>query len=297
MRIFSLMMLMLAVTTVALAGDTVDTTSNAVTTRSPYPYLTPQERTHKIKQVLDPETGDKDRFDAVWGLAISGYTREGAEALTVIAVDPRHNVTMRSYAGMGLQNFSSAMPEEVRKPIQDKLYGALAAEKDKLPDGVMRLLVAWGDADRILKVLGDKFRGHHMEIAILRGITSRADAVARLVEIYEAAAPAAISIGWTQRWHVGAALIEREDKRGVDILLECLTVKEPWPIDNPSAEAQANNAASFHQSLHNTFDHLARLFDDRFGYEAAGTWTPQLNEAIQNMVAWWHSHRETWSFQ
>lgn len=261
-----------------------------------FPYLTPEQRAQKAKEAVDPSTDAKTRFDAVWGLAISGYSRESAEALASVAADSKYDATTRGYAGMGLSNFSNAISEEVRQAALDRLYGALNAEREKLPDGVMRTLINWGDADRVRQTLGDKLSGHRMEIEVLQRIGSREEAVAGLMALYRVAPDVTSSIGWTRRWHVGAALIERQDKRGIDILIECLTVQEPWPIDNPSPQATASNAASFRQSLHNTFTRLATIFDDRFGYEAGGTWNAQLADAIPKMVAWWKISRQTWSF-
>ncbi|HAU37504.1 MAG TPA: hypothetical protein DCX07_07265 [Phycisphaerales bacterium] len=221
------------------------------------------------------------------------YSRESAEALDIIACDSQYDVTTRGYAGMGLSNFSNAMPEDVRQSILDRLYGALSAEKEKLPDSVLRTLIHWGEADRVRKVLGQKLRGHPMEIEVLQRIGTRKEAVERLMELYETAPEVTSNIGWTKRWHVEAALMERQDKRGIDILIECLTVNEPWPSSLPKEIAWA----SFHQSLHNTFDRLATIFDDRFGYQAGGTWAPQLDDAIPKMVEWWKANRQTWSFE
>lgn len=289
--------------TVAWAGtnEPATLTTQAARTRraarSGYPYLTAKQRPQKIAEALDQTTDENTRFYAVWGLAISGYTRESAKALAEIACDSKYKSNTRTYAGMGLRNFTSPMPEDVRKAIQDKLYGALEAEKDKLPDGVIRTLIAWGDADRVLKVLGDNLRDFYMEIQILQGISSRKRAVARLMEIYKAAPAVTTNIGWSRRSRLGVALIQRQDKRGIDILFECLTVKEPWQTDTLSPEAKDSEARSFRQCLHNTFRRLGRMFDDNFGYEAGGTWNPQLGKAIPKMVEWWKANRQTWSFE
>jgi hypothetical protein len=264
---------------------------------SPFPYLAPEQRPRKAREALDEKTDKKARFHAVWGLAISGYTRQGAEALSVIASDSRYETTTRVYAAMGLRNFTSSMPDDVRRAIQDTLHGALEAEKCRLPDGVMRTLIAWGGADRIRKVLGDKLRGHRMEVEVLQCIRSRDEAVTRLLELYQAAPAVTSEVGWSKRWQIGAALIHRKDKRGIDVLLECLTVKEPWSIDSPSPRAKRLAAASFRQSLHNTFARISGTIDEDFGYEGGGTWTPQLDEAIDKLVQWWEAHRDTWSFE
>jgi peptidoglycan/xylan/chitin deacetylase (PgdA/CDA1 family) len=79
-------------------------------------------------------------------------------------------------------------------------------------------------------------------------------------------------------------LIQRQDKRGIDILMECLAVKEPWPIDNPTPAAQESNLASFRQSRHNVFARLASLLHEDFGYETRGNWTQQLDEAVPQML-------------
>lgn len=262
-----------------------------------YPYLKPEERAARAKEALDPLTGDRARFYAVWGLAISGYTPEGAEALAKIASAGKYGPTTRGYAGMGLRNFSSAMPEDVRKAIQNRLYVTLEAEKDKLPDGVMRTLVAWGGGDRVREVLGGKLRGHPMEMEVLDGLSSREEAVAALWELYQTAPPIGSSAGWNRRWRIGAALVHQKDKRGIDVMMECFTVKEPWPVKNPTPRAEAVNIQSFHQCRLGTFTLVARTIDEDFGYESSSTWSPQLDEAIAKMVEWWKAHRETWNFE
>jgi hypothetical protein len=257
-----------------------------------YPHLKPEQRPAKAKEALDPATGDKARFYAVWGLAISGYCPEGAEALAIVATDPKQEPTTRDYAGMGLRNYSGAMPEEIRGPIQARLRKALAAEKEKLPDGVLRTLVGWGDADLIRETLGERLRGHPMEIEVLQKTGSRQEAVARLMEMYKAAPEVTSQAGWYQRSHVGTALVKMGDKRGVDILLECLTVEKPWPLDNDSAPDQESNAASFRQCLNNTFRWVARAIGQDFDYSTEENWRPELNKAIPRMVEWWKANRE-----
>ncbi len=255
--------------------------------RSGFPYLTPEQRPLAAKAALDPATDQKDRYQAVWGLAISGYTRQGADALAAITADGARGDALRECAAMGLINFTQEMPAEVRRAIQNKLYGALDAEKDKLQGGVIQLLAAWGDADRVRKVAGDKLNGHPMEVIVLKKISSRDIAVARLWEIYQAATPAKSgNIALSRAWHAGEALIHWRDKRGIDILLECLTIKA----------AENAEDGSFRQSRHNTFIHLASALHDKFGYDGVGTWTPQLDEAIPRMVAWWKANRQTWDF-
>jgi hypothetical protein len=260
--------------------------------------LTAQELAQKAKEALDPKTDSAARNEAISRLAHSGYCIESAEALGAIASDSKYESSARDSAASGLNNFISsiAMPDEVRKSMLDKLRGALEAEKEKLPDSVMRILVGSGEADRIRKALGDRLRGHRMEIEVLQGISSRDEAIARLWELYNVAPPVTGKVGWVQRWLIGAALIQRKDKRGIDILLDCLTVKEPWPIDDTSPRAKESNAGSFRQSLHNTFSLISRTTYEDFGYEG-GAWNPQLAEAIPKMVDWWKVHRDTWSFE
>lgn len=266
-------------------------------TAASYPYLKPEERPAKAREALDPTTGDRARFDAVWGLAISGYSRESAEALAALAVDSKHELTVRDYAAMGLSNFTTAMPKELRCAIQDKLYGVLETEKDKLPDCVIRTLTVWGDGDRVRKVLGDKLRGHRMEVEVLRGISSREAAVTRLWELYEQSLGATSKAAWEKEEYIGLALIHWKDKRGIDILLDRLTArKEPWPLENPSPQAKESEAASFHQCLHNTYTHISRTVGKDFGYEAVGNYRPEVAQAIPKMAEWWKANRETWDF-
>lgn len=285
----------------ATALPAVATQATAVISRvraHGYPYLKPEDRPAKAKEALDPATGDKARFQAIWGLAISGYSRESTEALAIIAADSKYDATTRGYAGMGLSNFSNAIPEDVRQAALDRLYAALSAEKEKLPDGVMRTLVNWGQADRVHKVLGDKLEGHPMEVEVLQGISSRDMAVTRLWELYEQTPGATNKATWATWEYIGLALIQRKDSRGIDVLLNRLTVrKEPWPLENPTPQAKESEAASFHQCLHNTYAHIVRAIGEDFGYEATGNYRPELMEAIPKMAEWWKANRQSWSFE
>jgi hypothetical protein len=265
------------------------------TSSAGYPYLRPEERTLKAREALDPATGDMARFYAVWGLAISGYTREGAEALAIVATGRKYDDTLRGYAAMGLQNFSSSMPPEVRQPIQKQLRKAVEAEMERCPDGVIRALIAWGDADYIREVLGDKLRGSRMEIEVLERASARKQAVDRLWEMRQTLPKPNSDSEWFLLFRIGGALIKQEDKRGIDILLECLTTREPSLAGAQSPTAKTLNEESFRQSLCNTYAWLARATGQDFGY-VSNRWTPELPPAIDKMVAWWNDHRETFEF-
>ena len=253
-----------------------------------FPRLKPEDRPAKAKEALDPSTSDEARYNAIWGLAISGYCRESAEALAIVACDRKSTVGNRWDAAMGLINFWYAMPEDVRRLVTDRLHGALEAERENLPDGVIMTLIHSGDADRVRRVLGDTLRGHKMEIAVLERMSDHDYAVSRLLEICRNSPPPAGSenVALSLRWHVGHTLVERQDKRGIDILLQCLNVKE----------AENADLSSFHDSLHGTFLYLASVLGRDSGYRAGPTWTPQLNEAIPEMVDWWEANREKWNF-
>lgn len=252
-----------------------------------HPYLKPEQRPAKAREALAAATGDRDRYCAVWGLAISGYCPQSAEALVTIAVDRHRDKALRECAAMGLINFRHSMPVDVRRAIQDKLYGALAAEKENLQGGVVQTLVAWGDADRVRKVFGDKLRDHPLEVIVLKKISCRETAVARLWEIYQATPmvkSGSITLG--RRWHAGEALIHWKDKRGIDILLECLTADR----------GEHANSASLRRSLYNTFGVISSATGKHFGYSISGNWRPELGEATAKMVKWWQAHRKTWCF-
>ncbi|KPJ52096.1 MAG: hypothetical protein AMS16_06870 [Planctomycetes bacterium DG_58] len=262
-----------------------------------YPYLKPEERAAKAREALDPLTGDKARYYAVWGLAISGYCRESAEALAVIAANRTRKEALRECAAMGLINFTQVMPVDVRGVLQKKLCGALDAEKEKLQSGVIQTLVAWGKADRVRNVLGEKLRDHPMEVIVLKRISAREDAVSRLWEIYRSAPPAQSgNIALSRRWHTGGALIHWQDKRGIDILIECMAADPPPMAEESSPAAKQSEVASWRQSRHNTFMHIASALGRNFGY-SGNKWDPALNEAISKMIAWWKANRETWSFE
>lgn len=282
---------------VCLADEPAAANPSSPSRAAEYPHVEPDQRAATIEKALSGATDDKERFTAVWGLAISGYTKETAEALAAIAADSQARPIIREYAAMGLRNFISAMPDEVRKKTHERLHSALDAEKEKLPDAVMRLLVEWGDADRIGKLLGDKLRNHRMEIEVLKSLSKRDAAVERLWELYKAAAPVGEQAGWYRRFSVAEALVSLKDKRGIDIYIECLSVKEPWPAAGTSDAAKDSNLRSFRQCLHNTYQRVAVILDDDFGYEGGGTWTEGLEKAIPELADWWAKNGKGWSFE
>lgn len=256
-----------------------------------------EDRPARAREALHPATDAKARFNAVHALTISGYCVESTRALGTIAADAKYKRTTRGYAAMGLWNFTSYIPMDARQTIQSKLLVALKTEQDKMPDSIIRTLIAWGNADKVREVLRETLHGHSMEIEVLQDITSHDQAVKELLRIYKSAPAVTTKAGWTKRWHVGAALIHRKNERGIDILMQCLTVEKPWPIDNASPRAKRSNTASFRQSLANTFERIARILDEDFGYEPRGRWTPRLAQTIPTMAAWWRANRQTWSFK
>ena len=262
-----------------------------------YPYLKPEECPAKAKEALDPAADEKARSRAVWELAVSRYCPESGEALAAIASDSKNSLQMRIDAGMGLWSFTAAMPDDVRAAIQRRLRQSLRAEKDKLPEEVLRVLIRWGDADLVREVLGEKLHVLYIEIEVLEQISARDQAVARLTEMHRAAAPVNTEAGWSLRWRIGSALINLHDKLGVDILIECLTADAPIAPEGLSPAAKESQAASFRQSLHSTFMRLAEVFDEDFGYGSGSTWKSRLNDAIPKMVDWWKANRQKWSFE
>ena len=268
-------------------------TTNKIYTRR---RLNKEEIPEAVRKVLDQKTDQRERFYLVWSLATSGYRPESAKALIKIAIDPNQEETTRGYAAMGLSNYASALPNTVRQSIRKRLQESLRTEKHKLPPHIMMTLVRLGDADLVAKLLGEKLYGHRMEFEILKAISSREIAISRLMEMYTQSGAVTTKEGWQKRWYVGDALIARRDNRGIDILIECLSVKEPWPFQSSTPNFQKRELDSFRQCLHNTFAFIACTIDEDFGYGEGGTWRPQLNEAIPKMVDWWKANREKFIF-
>jgi hypothetical protein len=260
--------------------------------------LAPEDRAQKAKEALDPATDEPMRFYIVWRLSVSGYSPESAEALATLAADRKYPAGLRQQAAGGLGNFTAAMSPEARKSAQGRLLAVLKDEGAAAPQAIILTLLRLGEADQVRAILGEKLRGHPLELDVLPATSARDEAVARLWELSQAAPPATTYAGWDRRYRLGLALIGCKDKRGFDLLMECLTVKDPWTTDAPSTPAaEAANTRLFRQALLATYSVLARLLDDDFGYETGASWNEQLPGAIARMAAWWKEHRQAWSFE
>lgn len=223
--------------------------------------------------------GPTVRFKAVHKLAVSDYSEEAAVTLADVVADRTASETTRDYAAMGLRNFTTALPASKRQSLQTQLRNILESECEETPDGIIRTLIAWGDADFICEILGDKLHGHALEIEVL---VERSDKTAseRLWDMYESCPKSRKAIHYNQRAAIGRALVNRRDIRGVDILMALLPPE----------------AAPGPQSRTNIFLFLTAKLGNRFGYDCAGSYTPTVEPAIQAMLAWWEENHLTFSF-
>jgi hypothetical protein len=240
-----------------------------------YPYLKPDEIPGKVKLAVSVETPAEERFKAVWGLAISGYTKESAEALSQVACDKSAGETTRDYAAMGLNNFTRQIPEESRKTIQQSLHGVLEKEKGDTPEGIIRTLIAWNDAPFIREILGEQVKGHNMEVEVLAALPGQ-ESCDKLWQLYQESPKGYRSVYYNKKASIGRALVAKNDTRGIDILVELL------PEDH----------APGHQYRHNVFVFLARKIDKDFGYKAEN-YHPALEKAVPEMLSWWKENRGT----
>lgn len=256
------------------------------------------ERAARVRLAIDPATDDKTRYEAVYAMAVGGYSPEAARALGSIAAGREYSAVVRWNAAMGLRNFTPEMPEPVRESIRGELRLAAKVEQDKLPAGPLYVLNDWGDADWIVEALGKNLRVHQEEVDVLARVRSREFAVARLWEIYQTAATATTRAGWIRRRHVGTVLLERRDKRGVNALLECLTVTEPWPADEPPPRYPEHpNAVSFRRDREAILRQLRGLPGMSMGCpDKAATSPAHLADASAKLAAWWKAHCDGWEF-
>ena len=210
-----------------------------------------------------------------------------SDALALIAADPKASQADRWNASQTLMSMARYMPIDVWRANRETLFGALEAEREKLPDGVIWTLIKWGCADRVRELLGDKLRGHPMEIPVLERIAQRDYAVARLLAIRDAAPPISTdNIALSKRWHVAEALIRQRDKRGIDIKLECLKAQG----------LKVRDPIVFRSSQRFIFTRLSQVLGRSFGYGSSAAGQAQLDQAIARMMDWWQANRRTWTF-
>lgn len=243
-----------------------------------YPYLKQDEIQAKGKIAVSAEISPEEKFRAVWGLAISGYTKESVEALTQVACDKGAGETTRGYAAMGLRNFTGQLPDESRKAIQQRLRAVLESERGNTPDGILRVLIAWDDAPFIDELLGKQLQGHTMEVEVLAALPGK-ESGEKLWQLYEASRKSYKSTDYNRTAAIGRALVHKEDVRGIDILVDLL------PEDHAPGP----------QYRHNVFVFLARSLNKDFGYKASD-YDPALEDAVAKMASWWKKNKGTFVF-
>ena len=217
-------------------------------------------------------------FDSVWSLSISGYSLDASSALATVASSKHMGETTRDYAAMGLRNFSALMPAEERSSIARQMRDVLAEEGADTPDGIIRLLVRWGDASYVQRTLGGSLAGHSMEITVLRDLPEEW-AGERLWRMYLDCPESRKAEHYNRKAGIGRALVERRDKRGIDILVALL------PADNAPSRQHRNNVFKF----------LALKIGETFGYEHSN-YDPSLEEVAFKMQQWWKGSRSAFEF-
>ena len=114
-----------------------------------------------------------------------------------------------------------------------------------------------------------------MEIKVLGALPGE-ESAERLWQLYQASPKSRKSEHYDRKAEIGLALVSKNDKRGIDILINLL----------PADRAPGN------QHRHNVFVFLVRKTNKDFGYKAQN-YAPALEEAIPQMVSWWQQNRGT----
>ena len=162
----------------------------------------------------------------------------------------------------------------------------------------MHAVVLLGGSNQVYKTLGKNLRGHEEELWVLDRVSFRKEAVARLWEMHMACAPLTTKWGWFGQSGIAKALISQRDARGVDILMECLAVKEPWLPDGNAPQAIETNQQAFRLALHINFRYVAWIIDEDFGYKSINLVNGEaLPQAILKMRGWWAANRQTWDIE
>jgi hypothetical protein len=247
-----------------------------------YPTVAKENMPAVAEWVMRTKGSSEQYSWAVWGLAISGYSPESAQALMATIEDTSRSEPDRGHAAMGLGNFTSALAPAEKDALKARLRKTLQTEKTKPPDGIIRTLLAWKDAPWLLEVAGERLRGSSMEVEILA--KSRSDkAVPRLLEIYGETEPTTVLQSYYRRAEIGRAVVELKDKRGIDILATLLPKSSVE--DGPSGKQSRNNVFWF-LMLHTGRD---------FEYEYVN-YDESLEPAIERFQEWWAQERSSFSF-
>ncbi|MFC1582908.1 HEAT repeat domain-containing protein, partial [Planctomycetota bacterium] len=231
------------------------------------------------KELKDAMSADpKVRFEAVRSLATEPYTEDAADILTKVAADAKASETTRGYAAMGLSNFTNKIPAVQKTEIQVALRTVVEKEKEDTPDGVIRTLIKWGNADFVEEVLGDALDNHSMQIEILERSSSK-DANDKLWALYTKSSKSKKAVHYNKRAAIGRALAKRKDIRGIDILITLLPPESaPWP-----------------QYRNNIYNFLKRVLGQDFGYTFSN-YNTELQNAYPKMTSWWEKNRSSFSF-
>jgi hypothetical protein len=242
-----------------------------------YPHIEGKNKGEVARIATSLQSPSELRSLAIWGLAISGYSPESADALLKIATDGTREG--RETAAMGLRNFTTELPAYKRNEFRTRLREGVKLEGTSTVDEIVRTLIAWDDAPWIAEQFGSELAGHAMEIEILRRLPA-GRAVPRLLEIYHTTRRDNSKDSYGQRADVGRALADLRDARGIDILDTLLDV----------ASVPTYEGVPSQQYRQNVFAFIQRAVGDQFGYERR-VYDPSIDEAIVRFREWWLQER------
>lgn len=242
-----------------------------------YPRIERKDMTAVANLALSAKTDGGLRYQAVWGLAISGYSPESADALIAVVENTSFEENVRDVAAMGLRNFTLNLDEESKEALKKRLHATILADPAHASDEMIRVLLTWGDAAWVVETLGEHLHGHPMEVEILSHYTANV-AIPRLLDIYFETKQAVTTPSYNKRAEIGTALLDFKDKRGIDILASLLP----------------NDCAPGNEYRNYVFNLIIKHVGHSFGYTHRN-YDPSLEQAVSRFSEWWL--RERYSFE
>jgi outer membrane protein assembly factor BamB len=227
-------------------------------------------------------------------LTRSAYNKEAADAMLMIATRQDWPAHARNLASQGLHKGDKKQMARV----VEALLKTAAKEKAQTPEGILQLLNRLGHADAVYAALGAQFdkKWVGFKIQTLDGLSDPKLAADKLWGIAQ-------SLGPMDKKHriyheyarIGMAIARRRDKRGIDLMVKQLQVKE-LPISTKYGDAytkQVKNA--FFEGRRGNYEHLCGLYLLRY-FGPKPTNEQELNTNIDALGTWWQKNRDTWKF-
>jgi hypothetical protein len=219
------------------------------------------------------------KFDAVRDLNKLGYSPEAVNVLLTVTCDKFADIKTRVYAASGLDSYYRNMTDAEKAAVREKLRALVLEEKGDTPDAVSRYLLKNGDAALVIEVVVPDSAIPPIPWTIFADVSKHMSSE-QLMEMYRALPRGRRDDLFRRRSDIGRELVQRNDPRGVDILIQLLR-----PENAPGPQHRHNNWAFLAPKIGQSFDYKSQNY------------SPEFEQVLPKILAWWEENKATFDFK